>query len=108
MKTAQPPRYPAIAQYEDTQALRDQQALRTGVKRNLRDVSWQLIWEQEAVQWLNLYLPRYYWAIARRLEFNQTHPTTRKINSYHAVRVYSRKSASDSSMKWLGLRCAGT
>lgn len=91
-----------IAQYEDTQALENQQALRNEVKQEFEMyLACQL--GTEAVQWLNLYLQgQSQEAIAQslNLEIKQVYRLREKI-SYHAVRVFALKNKPELVSKWL-------
>ena len=92
----------AIAQYEDTQALDEQQALRTEVKQEFEMYLASHL-GAEAVQWLNLYLQgQSQEAIARslNLEIKQVYRLREKI-SYHAVRVFTLKNQPELVSKWL-------
>lgn len=92
----------AIAQYEDRQAIEDQQALRTEVKQEFEMyLACQL--GADAVQWLQLYLQgQSQEAIAQslNLEIKQVYRLREKI-SYHAVRVFTLKNQPELVSKWL-------
>lgn len=92
----------AIALYEDTQALEEQQILRTEVKREF-EVYLASEVGTEAVQWLHLYLqgksPE---KIAQKLnlDIKQVYRLREKV-SYHAVRVFALKSQPQLINRWL-------
>ncbi len=92
----------AIANYEDTQAWEEQQALRIEVKQEFESYLREQI-GTDAVQWLNLYLQGYSQeAIAHKLnlDIKQVYRLREKI-SYHAVRVFAMKNQSELVSKWL-------
>jgi DNA-binding CsgD family transcriptional regulator len=92
----------AITEYEDTQAMEEQQALRAAVKQEFeRYLADQL--GLTAVQWLQLYLQgKSQEAIARRLNLGikQVYRLREKI-SYHAVRVFALKDQPELVGNWL-------
>lgn len=92
----------AIAHYENTQALEEQQALRTEVKQEFETYLASEL-GTDAVQWLQLYLqgksPE---MIAQKLnlDIKQVYRLREKI-SYHAVRVFALKNQPQLINRWL-------
>lgn len=92
----------AMAQYQDTQAINEQQALRTEVKQEFESYLAQQLGEA-AVQWLQMYLQgKSQEAIAQslNLDIKQVYRLREKI-SYHAVRVFALKAQSELVANWL-------
>ncbi len=92
----------AIAQYQDTQALVEQQMLRTEVKHGFERYLEEKL-GTIAVQWLQLYLQgRSQEAIASclKLPVKEVYRLREKI-SYHAVRVFARKREPELVGNWL-------
>jgi DNA-binding CsgD family transcriptional regulator len=92
----------AIAQYENRQAIEEQQALRTEVKQEF-EMYLACHLGADAVQWLQLYLQgQSQEAIAQslNLEIKQVYRLREKI-SYHAVRVFTLKNQPELVSKWL-------
>jgi DNA-binding CsgD family transcriptional regulator len=93
----------AIAEYQDQQAVEEQQTLRTNVKREFLNYL-----EREvgllASQWLELHLQgQSQEAIARTLDrpIKEIYRLREKI-SYHAIRVFALKSQPELVTTWLG------
>ncbi|UBF26307.1 HetZ-related protein 2 [Kovacikia minuta CCNUW1] len=95
----------AISQYQDTQAIEEQQELRDAVKRAFETYLTEKV-GPDAAQWLTLYLQgRSQEAIAQSLNMpvKQVYRLREKIN-YHAVRVFASKSQQELVTSWLGNR----
>jgi hypothetical protein len=93
----------AIAQYQDQQALEEQQALRTTVKSEFLSYLAENI-GSEAAQWLELHLQgQTQETIAQTLgmPIKQVYRLREKI-SYHAIRVFGLKDQPAMVMNWLG------
>jgi len=91
-----------IAQYQDRQAMDEQQALRTVVKQEFERYLAEHL-GPEAVQWLQLYLQgRSQKAIASclNLQVEEVYRLREKI-SYHAVRVFALKHKHELVENWL-------
>ena len=92
----------AITEYQDTQAMEEQQVLRNTVKQELESYL-AVHLGSTAVQWLQLYLQgKSQEAIARslNLEIKQVYRLREKI-SYHAVRVFALKEQHELVGNWL-------
>jgi hypothetical protein len=95
----------AVAQYQDTQAIEEQQELRDAVKQAFETYLTEKV-GPDAAQWLTLYLQgRSQEAIAQSLNIpvKQVYRLREKIN-YHAVRVFASKSQQELVTSWLGNR----
>jgi DNA-binding protein Fis len=95
----------AVAQYQDTQAIEEQQELRNAVKQAFETYLTEKV-GPDAAQWLTLYLQgRSQEAIAQSLNMpvKQVYRLREKIN-YHAVRVFASKSQQELVTSWLGNR----
>lgn len=92
----------AITEYQDTQAMEDQQVLRNAVKQEFEKYLADQL-GSTAVQWLQLYLQgKSQEAIARslNLEIKQVYRLREKI-SYHAVRIFALKEQHELVGNWL-------
>lgn len=92
----------AITEYQSTQAMEEQQVLRTAVKHEFESYLAEHL-GPVAVQWLQLYLQgRSQEAIARslNLEIKQVYRLREKI-IYHAVRVFALKGQPELVSNWL-------
>ncbi len=92
----------AVAQYQDTQALGEQQLIRTAVKQEFERYLAENL-GAVAVQWLQLYLQgRSQEAIAQTLNLpiKEVYRLREKI-SYHAVRVFALKREPELVGNWL-------
>ncbi len=95
----------AIAQYQDAQAVEEQQELRQAVQQRFEAYLLDKL-GPEAAQWLRLYLQgRSQEAIAQSLNMpvKQVYRLREKIN-YHAVRVFASKTQQELVVAWLGSR----
>ncbi|MEL6223462.1 MAG: HetZ-related protein 2 [Cyanobacteria bacterium J06627_8] len=93
----------AVTQYQDQQALEEQQALRTTVKSEFLSYLEENV-GLEAAQWLELHLQgQTQETIAQTLEMpiKQVYRLREKI-SYHAIRVFGLKDKPAIVMNWLG------
>ncbi|MEM7770464.1 MAG: HetZ-related protein 2 [Cyanobacteria bacterium P01_E01_bin.6] len=93
----------AISQYQDQQAVEEQQALRTTVKGEFLSYLEDNV-GSEAAQWLELHLQgQTQEAIAQTMEMpiKQVYRLREKI-SYHAIRVFGLKNKPTMVMSWLG------
>ncbi|MBD2090582.1 HetZ-related protein 2 [Microcoleus sp. FACHB-1515] len=93
----------AIAQYQEEQALQEQQTLRTTVKNEFSAYLESEV-EPDAARWLELHLQgQSQEAIAKLLDrpIGEVYRLREKI-SYHAMRVFGLKHQPDMVMSWLG------
>ncbi|MBE9198328.1 MULTISPECIES: HetZ-related protein 2 [unclassified Nodularia (in: cyanobacteria)] len=94
----------AIAEYQETQQLEEQQALRQLVQQEFADYLQETL-GQEAVDWLRLYLQgKSQDEIAKKLHkpIKEIYRLREKI-SYHAVRVFALKGQTELVDNWLGI-----
>lgn len=94
----------AIAEYQETQQLEEQQALRQLVQQEFADYLQETL-GQEAVEWLRLYLQgKSQDEIAKKLHkpIKEIYRLREKI-SYHAVRVFALKGQTELVDNWLGI-----
>lgn len=93
----------AVSEYQEVQAIEEQQVLRNNVKQEFSTYLTEKI-GQEAAQWLQLYLQgKSQEAIARslNLEIKKVYRLREKI-SYHAVQVFALKGQPEIVDRWLG------
>lgn len=94
----------AIAEYQETQQLEEQQVLRQGVQKEFENYLQENL-GTEAVEWLRLYLQgKSQEEIAQRLnkQIKEVYRLREKI-SYHAVRVFALKSKPELVDSWLSI-----
>ena len=94
----------AIAEYQETQQLEEQQALRQLVQQEFADYLRETL-GPDAVEWLRLYLQgKSQDDIAKKLHkpIKEIYRLREKI-SYHAVRVFALKGKSELVDTWLGI-----
>lgn len=93
----------AVSEYQETQAIEEQQVLRNNVKQEFSAYLTEKI-GSEAAQWLQLYLQgKSQEAIARslNLDIKKVYRLREKI-SYHAVQVFAIKGQPEIVDRWLG------
>lgn len=98
----------AVAQYQENQAIEEQMFLRTTVKQEFYNYLAENV-SREAAVWLELYLAgnsQEAIASALNLQIREVYRLREKV-SYHAIRVFARKTQPELIASWLKTTAAG-